>query len=409
MAIAALSHEHERPYSATIFYLGFGLLGALALNALGVEPLDPLGGGERVLEHLTEIALVVAVFAAGLSVGRGWPRGSWTTVAVLLLVVMPLTIAVVALFGFYAMGLSLGAAILLGAILAPTDPVLAGELGLPGPDPDAAAEGRFQADDHGEPRFSLHTEAGINDGLASPFVIIGLLVAGEGGSDWIGSWLLADVLWAIAASAAIGAALGWGMSALTGKLRERDFLSHDYDSYVAIATPLLAYGAAELLDSYGLLAVFMAGLAFRRHDYTSMVNRRVYDGAEDVGTVFELAVILLLGSLVTIAGLQAPGVAGWLLAPVLIVFIRPLLVMATSGFGVMRPRDRLFLGLFGVRGVAALFYASIMVHEEVLDPAETSVVFWTTAAVVMVSVVVHGIAATPLERKLLAPSGSDAG
>lgn len=405
MAIGALSHEHERPYSATIIYLAFGLTGALALNALGVRPLDPLGGGETVLEHLTELALVVAVFAAGLSIGRGWPRGSWTTVGVLLLVVMPLTIAAVALFGVYAMGLSVGGALLLGAILAPTDPVLAGEVGLPGPDPRAAAEGRFQAEVYGEPRFSLHTEAGINDGLASPFFIIGLLVAEQGGTDWIGSWLLADVVWAVAVSAVVGAVLGWGVSWLTGKLRERDYLAHEYDSYVAMATPLLAYGAAELLDSYGLLAAFAAGFAFRRHDYTNIVNRRVYEGADDIGRVFELAVILLLGSLITVAGLRAPGVAGWLLAPLLIVLIRPLLVMGTSGFGVMRTRERLFLAIFGVRGVAALFYASIMVHEKVLDPGETSLVFWTTAAVVMVSVVVHGIAAAPLERRLLRPPG----
>ena len=120
-------------------------------------------------------------------------------IAALLLVVMPLTIAAITAFGMLALGLPLSAALLLGAVLAPTDPVLAGDVGLGPPG----------AEDQGEPRLSLHTEAGINDGLASPFVIVGLFVATRAGTSWLGEWRLRDVLYAVGVALLIGVAAGW--------------------------------------------------------------------------------------------------------------------------------------------------------------------------------------------------------
>lgn len=392
IAIAALSHEHERAFSATIIYLGLGILASLALPVLGVERLDPLAD-ELILERLTELALIVAVFAAGLGIGRLENRRSWLQVAVLLAVVMPVSIALVALFATQAMGLSIGAAILLGAILAPTDPVLAGEVGLGAPGED---------DDATEPRFSLHTEAGANDGLASPFVLLGLFVAEEGGTGWLGEWVLSDLLYGVGVAAVLGVVAGRGIAALTVRLRARDFLDDDYDGFVAIASVLVIYGAAELLDAYGLVAAFVAGYAFRRYEFGHVINRRVHDGADTVGRFLELAVLLLLGSLVTLSGLAVPGVAGWLLAPLLIFVIRPGLVLPLADRGIMRRSERFFLAWFGVRGVAALFYAALVVHEGVLSDGEAEKVMWTTIVCVMVSVVLHGFSATPLTRRWLA-------
>ena len=197
VGIGALSHQHEQAFSASVVYIVLGALGAAGLAILDVNPLDPIQN-HRLLEKISELALVVAIFAGGLTVEANVRRRSIVSVAILLLVVMPLTIAAVALFGYYAMGLSLGAAVLLGAILAPTDPVLAGDVGLgpPGSEPE------------GEPRFSLHTEAAINDGLASPFVVLGLFIALEGGTGWIGEWIWADLIYSVVVAAAIGAGDG---------------------------------------------------------------------------------------------------------------------------------------------------------------------------------------------------------
>jgi NhaP-type Na+/H+ or K+/H+ antiporter len=394
VAIVALSHEHERAWSATVVYLLLGLLTAAGMSLIDVTPLDPLGDGDLVVERLTEVALVVAIFGAGLSV-ESISRRKWANVAVLLGVVMPLTIAAIALFGVYAMGLSAGAAIMLGAILAPTDPVLAGDVGLGRPGEHA---------DSSEPRFSLHTEAGMNDGLASPFIVLGIVVAAYGGDvGRIAEWFAIDVVYAIGIAAVAGGALGYATAAATVRLRAREFLLADLDQYVGLAAALLAYGAAEVIGGYGFLAVFAAGFGFRRYEFGHEVNRRVHDGTEDYGKLFELLVILLLGSLVTFDRLGEPGLAGWLLAPLLIVVLRPALVVPLAGRTLMTAKERLFLGWFGVRGVAALFYAAFVVHEGVLSADEEATVFWTAAAVVMVSIVVHGTSASPLGRRWLDP------
>ncbi len=390
VGIAALSRQDERPYSASVFYLLLGAIASVGLGLLGVVRLDPIAD-HAVVERVAELALVIAVFGAGLAVERHIARHSKVVIAVLLLVVMPLTIAAIAAFGVLAMGLPLGAALLLGAILAPTDPVLAGDVGLSPPgEPD-----------QGEPRLSLHTEAGINDGLASPFVLVGLFVAERGGTSWLGEWVLSDVLYAVGVAVVLGVAAGWLIAASVARLRARELLAESLDGFFAPASALLVYGAAEVLGSYGLLAVFAAGIAFRRYEYEHEFNRRVHDGAEVAGRLLELAVLLMLGSMLTTTGLGVPGLSGWLLAPLIILILRPALVLAVTGRGFLDVRGRLFLAFFGVRGVAALFYAAIVADAGVLSHADTTKVVWTTIVCVAVSIIVHGISATPLTRRLL--------
>ena len=169
VAVGALSHQRERAFSASLIYLALGVTGATIVDLLGVRWIDPLKDA-TLIERLAEFAVIVALFGAGLKLERAFDRRTWGSVARLLGVVMPLTIAAVALFGSAVMGLSLGAAIILGAALAPTDPVLAGDVGV-GPPGD---------EDEREPNFALTAEAGLNDGLAFPFVFLGAFVAAEG-------------------------------------------------------------------------------------------------------------------------------------------------------------------------------------------------------------------------------------
>jgi NhaP-type Na+/H+ or K+/H+ antiporter len=391
VAIGALSHEHERAWSAAVIYLGLGLIAAVGLHVLDVEPLNPLNGN-RVAERISEVAILLAVFTAGLSIERLVSQRQWRAVAVLLVVVMPLTIAAIALFASAVMGLSFAAAVLLGAILAPTDPVLAGDIGLGPPGEQDNAE---------DPQFSLHTEAGLNDALAAPFVLAGVLIATQGGTGWIAEWVLADVLYGLGLATLIGAAAGYGIAAATVRLRDRDFLSHDFDAFVALGAVLIVYGAVEAVGAIGFLAVFCAGFTFRRYEFEHEVNRRVHDGADEYAKLFELGSILLLGSIVTLDGLGEPGLAGWLLAPLLLFVIRPGIVLPLSAGSLLGWGQRIFLAWFGVRGIAALFYAAYIAHTGALSADETETVFWTTLAVVMVSIVVHGVSASPLRRRLL--------
>ncbi len=390
VAVGALSHQDERAFSAAVFYIALGAVGAAALSLLDVRPFDPVRD-HALVQRLTELALIFAVFAAGLTVEREVRRRSVISISILLLVVMPLSIALIAVFGRVAMGLSFGAAVLLGAVLAPTDPVLAGDVGLgpPGDEPQ------------GEPRLSLHTEAAINDGLASPFVLLGLFMADRGGTSWVGEWLWADVLYAVGVAGFVGAAMGAGAARLVTRARARGLMDRTLDGFAALALVLVVYGASELLGSYGLLALFVAGFTFRRYAFEHEVHHGVHRGADTASTFLELLVLLLLGSMLTLNGLGTPGVAGWLLAPLLIVVIRPALVMATSGKGLASLGERVFLAFFGVRGVAALFYAAAVAESGAISAAETKTVVWTSVVCVVVSIVVHGTSSTPLTRLLL--------
>jgi sodium/hydrogen antiporter len=178
-------------------------------------------------------------------------------------------------------------------------------------------------------------------------------------------------------------------------------LDRRLDYYFALPSALVVYGSAEFLGAYGLVAAFCAGVASRRYDVEHEHHRQVYEGAEVIEKFGELVVILLLGTMITTGGLGVPGVAGWLLVPLLLIVIRPALVMALFARSTMNVRERVFVAWFGVRGVAALYYAGVVIVADVLAPAEELTVFWTVAICVMVSIVLHGLSATAAMRRLL--------
>jgi NhaP-type Na+/H+ or K+/H+ antiporter len=389
-AVGALSHQRERAFSASVIYLALGVAGAIAIEALGASWIDPVDDHD-LLERLSELAVIVALFATGLRLDRPLTSRAWGSVGRLLLIVMPLTIAAVALFGHVVMDLPLGAAIILGAVLAPTDPVLAGDVGV-GPPGD---------EDEREANFALTAEAGLNDGLAFPFVLLGAFVASEGGTGWGLEWLGADVLYAIGVALIVGAVAGRGIAAGILRLRDRDLLLPALDGWVAVGAVLLVYGACELAGGYGFLAVFVAGLAFRRYERDHELNQHVHHGAEMIEKFAELALILLLGSMLTLSGLSAPGWEGWLLVPLLFVVVRPLATLvgfAGSGLG---RRDRTFIGWFGVRGVGSLYYGAAVLGLGVLTAPDQRTLAWTVSACVLCSILVHGISASPLARRWL--------
>ena len=361
------------------------------VDLLGVRWIDPFADAE-VVEHLAEFALIVALFGTGLKLERALDPRPWISVARLLGIVMPLTIAAVTLFGTEVMGLSLGAAIILGAALAPTDPVLASDVGVGPPSED---------DEH-EANVALTAEAGLNDGLAFPFVFLGAYVATHDGTGWLGEWLAADVLFAVVVGVVIGAIAGYLIAASIVWLRDRDLLAPALDGWVAVGAVLLVYGLAEAAGGYGFLATFAAGLAFRRYEYGHELNRRVHDGAEVVEKFSELALILLLGSLMTVGGLSQAGVSGWLLVPVLLLIIRPLATAIAFAGSNLAASDRAFIGWFGVRGIGSLYYVAVALGLGVLSAEEAQTLFWTVAICIVASVVVHGVTASPLARRLLA-------
>jgi sodium/hydrogen antiporter len=395
-AVGALSHQHERAFSASLIYLVLGCAAAVAIHLSGVGWFGPVADA-ALLEHLTEIAVIIALFSAGLKLDRPLTRRAWGSTARLLLIAMPVTIGLVALLGSQLLGLSAAAALLLGACLAPTDPVLAGDIGV-GPPGD---------EDEHEPNFALTSEAGLNDGLAFPFVLAAIFLAAETGSGWVWEWLAADVVYAIAGGTAIGGAVGLAAAWSVKRLRDRELLAPAFDGYHAIATVLVIYGMAEVAGTYGFLAAFAGGIAFRRYEADHDINGRVHEGSELAEKLLELAVILLLGSLLTIGGLRAPGWEGWLLAALVIVAVRPLACLAAlAGSQLDRPSEKTFVAWFGVRGVGSIFYMAVAVDAGVLAGGEEELLVWTVIACVLLSIVVHGLTAGPWMRRLFRPPPS---
>ena len=328
--------------------------------------------------RLAEFAVVVALFSTGLKLDRELSWRTWGSVVRLLGFVMPLTIAPIALFGVGVMGLPLAAAVVLGAALAPTDPVLAGDVGVGPPGEE----------DEREPHFAVTAEAGLNDGLAFPFVALGLFLALEDrGGNWVVEWILADIVYAVPVGLALGGAAGTRSPQSSCGCATAGLLGHEFDGWVAVGAVLVLYGVTELVGAYGFLAAFAGGLGFRRYERDHEVNERVHQGAEVVEKFSELAAILLLGSMVTIAGWAEAGWAGAALVPFLLLAVRPVAVfLGFLGSG-LPLRERAFLGWFGVRGIGSLYYVAVALVAGSLAVDDAQTIFWAVAACVVASIV----------------------
>ncbi|HKX55087.1 MAG TPA: cation:proton antiporter, partial [Xanthomonadales bacterium] len=238
------------PLTSAIIYLAVGLIaGPTVLNAFHFNPLKE----SALLETLTEVAVLISLFAAGLKMPVPFSFPRWRTPILLAFLSMSLTVGLVAIFAHYALAIPLGAAVLLGAILAPTDPVLATDVQI-----------RHQ-DDRDRLRFCLTCEAGMNDGSAFPFVMLGLGLLGlHGLGDYGLAWVLVDVLWATTAGVVIGIVMGYALGQLSWRLRKR-YPGHDLlDDFLGLGLIAAVYGVCELVSAWGFLAVFFAAVALRQ-------------------------------------------------------------------------------------------------------------------------------------------------
>lgn len=376
----------RRPVSLPLVFLLFGV----ALGLLpGLPTLDPIQDSGFV-EHLTEITVIVALMGAGLGLDRpvGW-RG-WNNTWRLLGIGMPLSIAAVALLGGGVLGLAAPAALLLGAALAPTDPVLAGDVQVGEPATDEL-EGQDLVQAEDEVRFGLTSEAGLNDALAFPFVYAAILMV-EKGSDpagWLGGWLAFEVAYKLAA----GVLLGWGVGKALGRLffssRRRTLrLSEHSEGFVALAATFLAYGITEVAQGYGFLAVFVAAVTIRSSERFHGYHVVLHDFLSQVERLLTVLVLLLLGIAMT-DGLLA-GV-GWLevgVAAVVLLVVRPLAAgLAVTGSCGTRG-ERATMAFFGVRGIGSIYYVAYALGAAEFTGGST---VWAVVALVIAgSVLVHG-------------------
>jgi NhaP-type Na+/H+ or K+/H+ antiporter len=235
-------------------------------------------------------------------------------------------------------------------------------------------------------------------------VLAGIMLAHHGDDGNLLTWLLSDVVWAIGVGVLLGALIGRGAAALVRKARDRGYMQEYFDAWVGIGVVLTVYGLTELVDAYGFIAAFVAGIGFRRYERGHDMQHGTHRGASIFERLGELAVVLFAASMITIDGLGTPGLAGWALVLVVVFVLRPAAgIVALVGTN-LPWRERAFAAFFGVRGVGSLFYASVVVTSGALPDEEAAVVLWTVVALAAVSIVVHGVAGEPAKRRLQKPA-----
>jgi NhaP-type Na+/H+ or K+/H+ antiporter len=368
---------------------------------------------------LTEIAVIVSLFTAGLKLRLPLADRRWRPALMLATLAMALTVGAIASVAMLLLGIPVGAAVLLGAVLAPTDPVLAS---------DVQVEDEHDA----EPvRFSLTGEAGLNDGTAFPFVMLGLGLLGHHELGPAGSrWMALDLVWAVGAGLGIGAACGAGVGRLVLYLRRVHREAIGTDEFLALGLIALSYGAALAAGAYGFLAVFAAGLTVRQIERTASAEapappargpatavrgaddttepadmaKAVLEFNEQLERLGEVAMVIAVGVLLpTIATVQ-PGI---LLASALFLVIRPGAALTVLVGSSLSRGQRGYIGWFGVRGIGSLYYLTFALTHGLAGP-DARLLAEVTLVVIAASILVHGISVTPLMRRYVRRHASSA-
>ncbi len=400
------------PLSSAMLYLVAGL----AVSPLGLDMLAPNPRLHTLLlERLAEVVVLVSLFTAGLKLSPGLSDRRWLLPLRLALTSMVMTVAAVAGVAYAVLGWPVGACVLLGAILAPTDPVLASDVQVQRPG------------DRDRLRFALTGEGGLNDGTAFPFVMLGLGLMGLheiGAFGW--RWLMVDAIWSSVLGPVVGALLGLAIGRLVLYLRREHKEAVGLDDFLAMGLVALSYGVAQLLHANGFLAVFAAGMALRRLEQSqtpgpasqktvekakAQPDQSIADAVavhpqhapafmaqavlglnEQIERIGEVAVVITIGAMLWSVKWHQ---GAWWLVPLLLLVIRP----GAVALGLLRSSSsggqRWLIGWFGIRGVGSLYYLMYAINHGVPSQLADPLIA-LTLSVVVTSIVVHGLSVTPM-------------
>lgn len=376
-----------RPLSFPIFYVGLGVV--LFSLPLGLPDPHPLRNRD-LTEHFTELLIIIALMGAGLKLDRPLGFRSWGVTWRLLGIVMPLTVVATALLGWWALGLAPVSALLLGAVLAPTDPVLASDVQVAAP-----GEGGEDA-----VRFGLTSEAGFNDGLGFPLTYLAILAATHGlaPQGWLGDWTLYYLLYKVAVGVVVGWLLGGLLMQLIFRTEVTSHLAKTGEGFVALAIVLLVYGVTELVQGYGFLAVFVSALALRHYEREHEYHGSLHNIVEQSERLLMVVALVVFGGAVARGLFTDLTWGGVVVAVVLIFFVRPAFGLLAF-LGVELPkRERLALAFFGIRGIGSFYYLAYAINEARFPGSDT---LWSYVGfTVLLSIFVHGVSAPVAIAKL---------
>lgn len=378
--------SNQEPAAAPLMIM-FGAIAAWLVPETQILP-DPR---EKPLpwELLSELAVIVALFGTGLRLDQVWPWRKWIPTARLLGIAMPLTILAVACLGLGLGGMTLAGAVLLGAVLSPTDPVLAADVQVGPPQ-----EGREHP-----VRFTLTTEAALNDGLAFPFVYLGLAIAANGLAfdQWLVKWLAWDVVYRIL----VGTALGWAGARVLAKVLfsvpRNSPLADTGAGVLAIAGVLLCYGSTELVEGYGFIAVAVMGLTLRRIEEDHRFHRQLHDFTETIEHALTAVLLVGLGSILPLV-FQDLTLGHVLIAVLTIVMVRPAAAWLCLIGSKLARRDRVVVSVYGVRGIGSIYYLCYAAHD--MEFADEADLWALIALVILLSTLLHGFSVAWAMRRI---------
>jgi NhaP-type Na+/H+ or K+/H+ antiporter len=362
------------------------ILGAMFFLSPSAPALPDLVDDAWWPKRLTELGVIVALTSAGLKINRPFALETWAISWRLLAITMPLSIAAAAWLGWWAAGLMPAAAILLGAVIAPTDPVLASDVQTTKPgDPDDSRT-----------RLALTTEAGLNDGLAFPFTNLAIAVAlvGLAPSGWLFDWLIIDVGYKIIGGVLVGVVSGWVIGQLFFRLPATQARAKTMTGIGVLSLTLVPYGLAELLSSYGFIAVFVAACVFRGVECSHEYNIRFHDFAEEVESVLVALLMFLIGAYAVTGILGQMTLPMWGVAFGIVFLVRPIAgLVGLVGINLPR-RKRFAISFYGIRGIGSIYYLAYGVYHADFPGAVS--VWAIVITIVIISVVVHGVTARPV-------------
>ncbi len=384
LVVGLLSNLLQSSFVSTpmVALLAGVLLGPAMLGLL--VPSDWGGQEETILEQATRLTLAISLMGVALRMPERFPFRDWRSMAVLLGLVMPFMWLASGLLVYLILGLPLLVALLVGAVITPTDPVVSSTI-VTG---DVAEE-----DLPGRLRHTLSAESGANDGLAYPFVFLPiLLLSRPSGEAWM-HWVTHTLVWEVGGAVLFGALVGYGAGRLLEWAEHKDAIEESFFLVYTIALSLVVLGAAKLLGSDGILAVFVAGLGF---DFAVKGDREQQRRVQEASTrFFILPIFVLLGLTIPWEGWAELGWGGPVLVVAVLLLRRLPAVLALNPLmrGVRGGANALFLGWFGPIGVAALYYANLSLRETGIEAA------WTVGSLaICASILAHGLTAAPLTK-----------
>lgn len=369
-----------REPAASALLIGAGYLSFSFLPGTP-SPINPLIS-PKLWEMTSEICVVIGLFGVGIRIDHLRVWKNWQATVRLLVIAMPLTIFALAFAGMFVAGMTLATGLLLGAIMAPTDPVLASDVQVGPP---------LEGGEH-PVRFTLTTEAGLNDGLAFPFLYLAMAVIAAGGWSFsvIGNWFAVDVAYRIMVGFSSGVILGWILAKLLFDFPRENALSKTESGLVAFAGVLIIDGVTELLEGFGFIAVFIAGLTLRRSETNHEYHAKLHDFVEALERALTALLLVALGAAIP---KLLPHLT-WQVAAIsfaLLFVIRPVGAWFALAGTSLLPRERLVAAFYGIRGIGSIYYlAYAATHVSVPDAAQ----FWAIVAfTIVMSTVIHGFTA----------------